>query len=157
MWTTTPWTLPANIAIAANPKELYVMIGTEGTNYIVAKSRMDDFTGLTGMSNVILAEFYGSDLDGIYYSSPLEAKVPKQADLAKYHRVLLSDSFVSVSEGTGLLHVAPGHGLEDYRLGKMNRMPIFSPVDQHSGSQRRLEPSRAKRFLMRRTRRCSPS
>ena len=132
IWTTTPWTLPANIAIAANPKEAYVTIGSEGAKYIVAKGRLDEFVGATGISSVVLSEFYGSELDGVYYSSPLEGSIPMQAEFAKYHRVILDEGFVSVSEGTGLLHVATGHGLEDYRLGKRNRLPVFSPVDQHS-------------------------
>jgi isoleucyl-tRNA synthetase len=55
-----------------------------------------------------------------------------QKEFAKAHKVILDEGFVSVSDGTGLLHVAPGHGLEDYRLGKKNKLPIFSPVDSHS-------------------------
>lgn len=132
VWTTTPWTLPANVAIAANPKEVYVCVASEGKNYILTKSRLDAFTEATGISNVLTSEFYGSELEGVRFLSPLKNEIPMQSEIAKYHKVILSESFVSVSEGTGLLHVAPGHGSEDYKLGKQNKLPIISPVDAHA-------------------------
>ncbi|MDE1832994.1 MAG: isoleucine--tRNA ligase [Candidatus Micrarchaeota archaeon] len=132
IWTTTPWTLPANVAIAVNPEQLYVLTVGEGEDYVVAKERLDQFAAATNTNLVIKKEFYGSELIGTLYTSPLAEQIPKQKALAKYHRVVGSASFVSINEGTGLLHVAPGHGLEDYRLGKQNKLPIFSPVDLHA-------------------------
>ncbi len=129
VWTTTPWTLPANIAIAANPKELYVAVRVEGKTLIMAKQRLDALADTIGKSFTIISEFYGSELDGIYYITPLEAKMERQKELRKYHKIILSESFVSMSEGTGLVHTAPGHGIEDYALGLANRLPIFSPVN----------------------------
>ncbi len=128
VWTTTPWTLPANVAIAANPKELYVMIKVGSRNLILAKPRLQAFSDAIKESFTVLSEFYGSELDGIMYTSPLEAQVEKQKELRKYHRVVLSEGFVSMDDGTGLVHVAPGHGIEDYVLGKEKSLPIFSPV-----------------------------
>ncbi|MCL5239674.1 MAG: isoleucine--tRNA ligase [Candidatus Marsarchaeota archaeon] len=132
VWTTTPWTLPANIAIAANPKEMYVLAKLDGASYVLAKERLDEFANVMKSSAVVLKEFYGSELDGIKYLSPLEEKVPMQKELRKYHRIILSETFVTVSEGSGLLHVAPGHGVEDEKLGKEYRLPVFSPVDVHA-------------------------
>ncbi len=132
VWTTTPWTLPSNIAIAVNPKEIYVVIGTGNEHYIVAKERLDDFAKAVDTNAVVRAEFYGSELKGVCFTSPLEKEVPMQKQLAEHHKVILSESFVNVKEGTGLLHVAPGHGPEDYKLGKENGMPAFSPIDQHA-------------------------
>ncbi|MDE1871237.1 MAG: isoleucine--tRNA ligase [Candidatus Micrarchaeota archaeon] len=132
VWTTTPWTLPSNVAIAVNPKELYVVMRSGATHYIMAKERLDAFVEQANINAVLNAEFYGSELEGIYFTSPLENEVPKQKELAEYHRVILSESFVNVKEGTGVLHVAPGHGPEDYKLGKQHRMPTFSPIDQHA-------------------------
>ena len=132
IWTTTPWTLPANMAVAANPKEMYVVAKVEGKSYVLAKERLDSFLGLIGTSAVVTKEFYGSELDGTSYTSPLETLVPKQKDFRKYHKVLMSETFVNVAEGSGLLHVAPGHGAEDAKLGKLSRIPIFSPVDEHA-------------------------
>ncbi|MDE1855451.1 MAG: isoleucine--tRNA ligase [Candidatus Micrarchaeota archaeon] len=132
VWTTTPWTLPANVAIAVNPKELYVIAKIEGRNYVVAKERLDEFASMMKQSAVVTKEFYGSELEGIRFVSPLEDKVPMQKELRKYHKVILSETFVTVSEGSGLLHVAPGHGIEDEKLGREHRLPMFSPVDTHA-------------------------
>lgn len=132
VWTTTPWTLPSNIAIAVNPKEIYVIMRSGKDHYILAKNRLDAFVEQANMSAVLNAEFYGSELKDVYFKSPLEKEIPMQQTLAQYHRVILSESFVNVNEGTGVLHVAPGHGPEDYKLGKENGMPVFSPIDQHA-------------------------
>ena len=132
VWTTTPWTLPSNIAIAVNPKELYVNVRVHRDNYIVAKDRLESFASSINASPVITEEFYGSELEGTSYTSPLEKEVPIQKTFSKYHKVILSESFVNVGEGTGLLHVAPGHGPEDYKLAKQYKLPIFSPVDEHA-------------------------
>ncbi len=126
VWTTTPWTLPANVSIAVNPKELYVLINSGGRNLIVAKSRLDAFGEMVRENFVIKSEFYGSELVGLYYTSPLASKISKQAELAKYHKVIGEEGVVSMEEGTGVLHVAPGHGIEDYTLGMRNKLPIVS-------------------------------
>ncbi len=132
VWTTTPWTLPSNVAIAVNPKELYVIMRSGKEHYILAKERLDSFVEQANISAVLNAEFYGSELKGVYFTSPLEKEVPKQKELSEYHKVIMSESFVNVGEGTGVLHVAPGHGPEDYKLGRENKMPAFSPIDQHA-------------------------
>ncbi len=132
IWTTTPWTLPANMAIAANPKARYVVVESNGENYIISKERLNAFVEATNANVIIKKEFYGSELGGLQYSNPLENKIPVQSKFSKYHKVLLNEDLVSISEGTGLLHVAPGHGPEDYKLGKENNIPIFSPVDEHA-------------------------
>jgi len=131
IWTTTPWTLPANMAVAADAKELYVKVKISGKSLIMMKSRFEEVFKSVDESAVIESEFYGSELEGVKYVSPLEGKVPKQKEFRKYHKVILEENFVSSGEGSGLVHIAPGHGPEDYAIGKKNRMPIFSPVDQH--------------------------
>ncbi|MEM0149754.1 MAG: isoleucine--tRNA ligase [Candidatus Micrarchaeaceae archaeon] len=132
VWTTTPWTLVSNVAIAVNPKELYVVAEISGENYIIAKGRLEDFSAATGANLIIKSEFYGSELEGTCYESLFAGDVPAQAAISKYHKVIASESFVSANEGTGLLHVAPGHGPEDFKLGKEHRLPVLSPVDEHS-------------------------
>lgn len=129
VWTTTPWTLPANISIAANPKELYVLASAVGKDLIIAKSRLEAVSAAMDESLVIKKEFYGSELAGAAYVSPLEERVPMQKNLRKHHKIVFSEDLVSMNEGTGLVHIAPGHGLEDYNLGKANGLPVFSPVD----------------------------
>jgi isoleucyl-tRNA synthetase len=130
VWTTTPWTLPANMAIAAHSKEPYVLAKLGERRLIFAKSRLDFVSGALNASAVVEAEFYGSELDGIAYLSPLEPKVGKQREFRKYHRVVMAEELVTASEGTGLVHIAPGHGLEDYLVGKRCKLPVFSPVDE---------------------------
>ncbi|MGC8496019.1 MAG: isoleucine--tRNA ligase [Candidatus Micrarchaeia archaeon] len=132
VWTTTPWTLVSNVAIAANPKELYVLASAQKGVFVVAKNRLDEFSAAIGESLVVTKEFYGSELEGTTYESLFGSDVQVQEKIKKYHKVILSESFVTASEGTGLLHVAPGHGPEDYKLGKMNKLPIISPIDDHA-------------------------
>ncbi len=132
IWTTTPWTLPANMAVAANPKELYVKARFGERKLIVAKSRFEQVVQNIGESAIIEAEFYGNQLDGIYYTNPLEGKVAEQKKFRKWHKVLLAEEMVKTDEGSGLVHIAPGHGFEDYLLGKKNKIPIFSPVNEQA-------------------------
>ena len=132
IWTTTPWTLPANMSVAANPNEQYVKAKIGGKDLIFAKNRLDSVVSNLNESAIIEEEFYGKELEGIYYISPLEDEVPIQKSFRKYHKVIFSETMVSMSEGSGLVHIAPGHGLDDYKLGKENKIPAFSPVDQHS-------------------------
>jgi isoleucyl-tRNA synthetase len=128
VWTTTPWTIPSNVAVAANPKAVYVRAMLDGMSVIVAKDRLDKVAAALNKSVIVDKEFYGSELDNIYYTSPLEGKVSKQKELRRYHKVVFSESLVSMEEGTGLVHIAPGNGIEDYVLGKKNKLPVFCPV-----------------------------
>lgn len=128
VWTTTPWTIPGNVAIAANPKERYVIARLGDKRLVIAKERLDTLSAVLNESAIIESEFYGSDLDGIYYTSPLESKMDMQKSLRRYHKIILSDSLVTMTEGTGLVHIAPGSGIEDYMLAQKAKLPIFSPV-----------------------------
>ena len=130
VWTTTPWTLPANMAVAANPEEKYAMVRFGDRSIIMAKDRVEFVSRYIKESAIVEAEFYGSELMGIAYLSPLEDLVPEQRSFRKHHTVVMAKELVDVAEGSGLVHIAPGHGLEDYAIGKRNRMPIFSPIDE---------------------------
>ncbi len=132
IWTTTPWTLPSNMFVVASSKALYVRIKMGDRELILAKDRIDAFSKQINENFTILGEFYGSELDGIFYTNPLEEKVPKQKEYRKYHKVLFSEEMVSMEEGTGLVHAAPGNGIEDYNLGVRNKMPVFSPINPDS-------------------------
>ncbi|MGC8623137.1 MAG: isoleucine--tRNA ligase [Candidatus Micrarchaeia archaeon] len=128
IWTTTPWTIVSNIAIAANPKALYVLARVGERKYIIAKELFDRVVAAINQNAEVISEFYGSELDGLRYLHPLENFIPKQKEFRKYHRVVMSEATVILDEGTGLVHTAPGHGLEDYLIGKKNKLPIFSPI-----------------------------
>ncbi|MCL5433495.1 MAG: isoleucine--tRNA ligase [Candidatus Marsarchaeota archaeon] len=145
IWTTTPWTIVSNVAIAVNPEERYVLAFSNDENYIIAKARFDKVVAAIDKSLIVKAEFYGSELADIYYVSPLEEKVPEQKEMRRYHKVILSKEFVTMDDGTGLVHIAPGHGPEDYKLGIANKLPIFSPIgadgayDEHAGAYKGLK------------------
>ncbi len=155
IWTTTPWTLPANVAVAVNPKELYVLARAGERNIIVAKQRLEVVVDAIDESATVLSEFYGSELAGMKYISPLEDIVPKQKEMRNYHKVVMSEELVTMAEGTGIVHIAPGHGLDDYAVGMKNRLPILSPVTSDgkytddAGSYRGMAvPSDANRKVM---------
>ncbi len=124
IWTTTPWTIPANLAIAANPKEVYVLARSGDRSYIMAKKRLENVSEVTGKEFEVVKEFYGSELNGVKYSSPIEHLVPIQKEMRRYHRVLMAEEMVSMDDGTGLVHMAPAHGIEDYKVCKRYKLPV---------------------------------
>jgi isoleucyl-tRNA synthetase len=130
IWTTTPWTLPANVAVAVNPAFTYARVaakkdGREETLWIADElvesvlkmGRYQDYT--------VLEKVSGSDLVGTEYTSPLAGQVPHQAEIR--HRVVAAD-YVEL-ENTGLVHIAPGHGWDDYLIGIQEGLEVFCPVD----------------------------
>jgi isoleucyl-tRNA synthetase len=132
IWTTTPWTIPSNMAVAANPKELYVKAKIGKMRLILAKNRLDAVAEMLKESAIIESEFYGSELSGVYYIHPLEDEIPEQKKFRKYHKIILDEGFVSTVEGSGLVHIAPGHGIDDFNAGRKNKIKIFCPLDQHA-------------------------
>lgn len=130
IWTTTPWTLPANVAVAVakdfeyakvlakkdGPEEL-LWIAEPLVKAVLKKARYKDFT--------ILETKKGADLAGWKYDSPLRSQVPLQRDID--HKVVVAD-FVTL-ENTGMVHIAPGHGWDDYVLGTKKGLAIVCPVD----------------------------
>ena len=124
IWTTTPWTIPANLAVAVNPDEVYVIAESFGRKFIVAKQRLEKLSEEAGMELSPISEFYGRELSGIRYRSPIEELVPIQKSMRRYHKVLMAKELVSMEEGTGLVHMAPAHGIEDYKVCKRYRLPV---------------------------------
>lgn len=127
IWTTTPWTLPANLAVMVHPDKTYVRAEVDGERLIIAKERVLAVLGKKEYR--ILDEFLGKILEGVAYKAPLLAETNAKIG-GKLHRVVLSAEHVSMAEGTGLVHTAPGHGEEDYEVGQQYGLPVFSPVDQ---------------------------
>lgn len=122
VWTTTPWTLPGNAAIAVNPKVDYVEVSLgSGEIYILAKNRLNS---LKNRFNII-KETKGKNLVGLEYEPLIGfAKTDKLS-----FRVVAAD-FVSTEEGTGLVHIAPAFGEDDMRVGKENNLPVLLTVDE---------------------------
>lgn len=134
IWTTTPWTLVGNIAVMVHPSYQYVKVKVENEVWIVAKERLNAVIAVTEKLNlnpIILEEFSGLKLDGLKYIHPLLEKVPKQKEFKDAHRVVMSDKFVTLEDGTGLVHCAPGHGPQDFEVGKQYNLPIFCPVAEN--------------------------
>jgi len=134
IWTTTPWTLPANLLIAVHPKEIYVVQeftspkvgGTSASRtetLVLAEKLVPQFSAATGFepTGEPMQSFPGDKLEGIGAQHPF---LPRTA------MVLLAE-FVTMDSGTGAVHIAPGHGEDDYVLGSKNGFPILSPVDDH--------------------------
>jgi len=119
-WTTTPWTLPANVALAIAPEAIYVEVEIDGERLIMAKELVG--SALTGDYRVI-REFSGSDLVGIAYEPPY-----RLIDDPRSYRVHPA-GFVNMEEGTGIVHTAPAFGEDDYNLGREKGLPFFHPVD----------------------------
>jgi isoleucyl-tRNA synthetase len=121
IWTTTPWTLPANQAVALNPELDYAVVQVNGAEerLILAEALMKDTLGRCGVDDYrVVAYCKGSDLEGIKLRHPfLEREVP----------VILGDH-VTLDAGTGCVHTAPGHGQEDYAVGLKYNLPVDNPV-----------------------------
>ncbi len=138
IWTTTPWTLPANLAIAVDPKERYIVQEFEVAHasglrdsgnrdgratLVLAEKLIPRFSAATGLEPVgkPLASFPGANLEGVKARHPfLDRDVP-----------VFTAGFVTMDSGTGAVHIAPGHGADDYILGMEHKLPILSPVDDH--------------------------
>src|SRR6184192_3674473 len=122
IWTTTPWTLPANLAIAVDPNVEYEILSNQNERVLVARGLRDQFIQQTGFAaleglNVRL----GKQLVGLQAQHPF---------LDRKSTILAAD-FVTMDTGTGCVHIAPGHGEDDYWLGRANGLEILSPVDDH--------------------------
>ncbi|MFA9197516.1 MAG: class I tRNA ligase family protein, partial [Aliarcobacter sp.] len=121
VWTTTPWTLPANLAVAVHPSMTYVLSEDgKGRKVWMAKSRLEAVGKVAGCELKVLREVKGVELEKRSYRHPL---------LQKEGCVLVAD-FVTADSGTGLVHIAPGHGHEDYVLGRKHGLEPFSPVNE---------------------------
>jgi isoleucyl-tRNA synthetase len=130
IWTTTPWTLPANVAVMVHPDFMYAKVRAAGETFIVAEGRVGEVCKDLGVPYEVLETMPGSDLKGLRYIAPLSEEVPKQSALAPAHLVVLSEKYVTLDEGTGCVHCAPGHGEEDHEVGEENGLPDFCPVDE---------------------------
>jgi isoleucyl-tRNA synthetase len=129
IWTTTPWTLPANAFVMAHPEMVYVRVRVGGEVLILAKARLEAVMREAGVEDYeVIEEFPGSRLEGIEYRHPLEGLVPAQGELSKYHRVVMAPEAVTPNEGTGLVHSAPGHGDVDFEVAKKLGVPAVSLV-----------------------------
>src|SRR6266581_1569850 len=121
IWTTTPWTLPANLAVAYNSTFSYSQVRVGNETYILSTMLLSAVAEKCGWSGFEIVR----SLDAVQLSQ-IEFQHPF---CARTGRLFAGDAFVANDTGTGFVHIAPGHGLEDYQLGLANGLPIYSPVD----------------------------
>ncbi|CCI03274.1 isoleucine--tRNA ligase [Microcystis aeruginosa] len=121
IWTTTPWTLPGNLAVALNPELNYSVVETSESNYlIVATDLVEKLADTFNTTLTIKATVKGLELEHTKYRHPL---------FDRESAILIGGDYVTTDSGTGLVHTAPGHGQEDYIVGQRYGLPILSPVD----------------------------
>ena len=120
-WTTTPWTLPGNVLLAVNEEIIYLLVSHEGANYIVAKDRVE--TVFADKEYQILKELNVSDLVDLNYS-PV---TPYFKDWQNAFRIVTAD-FVTTEEGTGIVHIAPAFGEDDYKVGEAEGIELLQHV-----------------------------
>jgi isoleucyl-tRNA synthetase len=121
IWTTTPWTLPGNLAVALNPELNYSVVETSESNYlIVATDLVEKLAETFNTTLTIKATVKGKELEHTKYRHPL---------FDRESAILIGGDYVTTDSGTGLVHTAPGHGQEDYIVGQRYGLPILSPVD----------------------------
>lgn len=121
IWTTTPWTLPANLAVAVHEKIGYALVENNGKRIIVAQDRIEALGKLTEREWKVVKALSGKELVGLEYTHPFLTDDRK--------RQVFHGDFVTAESGTGLVHIAPGHGNDDYLLGMREGLEILSPVD----------------------------
>jgi isoleucyl-tRNA synthetase len=119
VWTTTPWTLPGDVAVAVHPDLEYAIVKFRGREAIVAPQRLDECRKRFPLGETA-GTIKGRELEGQKYRHPLYG----------HECPIVTASYVTVSDGTGLVHTAPGHGAEDYETGVKYNLPVLSPVDE---------------------------
>ncbi len=122
IWTTTPWTLPANLAIAVHPGETYTAVEVDGEALVVAQALAAPFIYLDGVKG------RGAPSALALSGEAVAGTVCRHPWIEREISVVTAD-FVAMDTGTGLVHIAPGHGEEDYDLGRKMGLPIYNPVD----------------------------
>jgi isoleucyl-tRNA synthetase len=123
IWTTTPWTIPANLAIAVHPNFKYSIVAADDNKkYLMASDLVEQVAGDIGMQNYrIEAELPGVRLEGVKFRHPI---------FDRSSPVVFAD-YVTLDQGTGLVHTAPGHGREDFETGKIYDLGVLCPLDEN--------------------------
>ncbi len=136
IWTTTPWTIPFNLAVMVNPELDYIKADVDGEKWIVAKALASSLiNGVANKNFKILDEFKGEKLEGVEYIHPFYDDLKEIYDKLKQkspniHTIVLSEEYVDTSAGSGLVHCAPGCGPEDYEVGYKYKIAPFNNLDE---------------------------
>ncbi len=135
IWTTTPWTIPSNMAVFVHPEFEYAKVDVDGETLIIAEQLLGSVMETAGYEEEeynVKEIVKGEELESLKYETPFLEEVPKQKELDKeegVHLVHTSTELVTLEDGTGLVHAATGHGPEDYEETRPLGLPVFSPLD----------------------------
>jgi isoleucyl-tRNA synthetase len=128
VWTTTPWTLPSNVAVAVNPELEYSEVTTDahpGRRFVIASARVDAAESILGGKPTVVATMPGTALVGLRYERPFDlVPLPTEGDA----QVVVAGNFVTATDGSGLVHMAPAFGADDYAAGIANGLAMLRPV-----------------------------
>ena len=122
VWTTTPWTLLANVALCVNPNEEYLKVESMGYKFIIASALANK---VLGDEYKVLETYKGTDLENIEYEQLLPFIKPDKKAF-----FVTCDNYVTMEDGTGIVHIAPAFGQEDYEVGRKYDLPVVNPVDE---------------------------
>jgi isoleucyl-tRNA synthetase len=123
-WTTTPWTVPSNAGLAVHPGLTYVEVARDGRRYIVAEARAE---AIFGENADIVNKMQGSELVGMRYARPLDLVAAPEDPQNGW--TVVGEDFVSAADGTGIVHMAPAFGADDYAAGQRHGLPMLNPID----------------------------
>lgn len=122
IWTTTPWTLPANQAISVHPEFKYAVVTADQERWVVAEGMLESLRSLWKMELPVEKTFTGKELEGVICKNPLMGR----------DSLVICGEHVTLEAGTGCVHTAPAHGEDDFAVGKKYELPVLCPVD-HQG------------------------
>lgn len=132
IWTTTPWTIPSNVAIAVHPETEYTLLERDGRLYLVAAPLAAPVAASLKWEPRAVGKAKGSDLVGLRYAHPLaremRGELTAEEEAGSFR--IVAGNYVTMDAGTGLVHTAPGHGEDDFVTGRRENLPILSPVDE---------------------------
>ena len=134
-WTTTPWTLPSNVALCVNPEDTYCKVkAADGYTYYMAEALLDKVLGKLGTEETpayeVLETYKGTDLEGKAYVPLYECTAKEAEKQHKKAHYVVCDSYVTMSDGTGIVHIAPAFGEDDGRVGRKYGLPVVKFVDE---------------------------
>ncbi len=122
IWTTTPWTLPANVAVAVNDRLEYSFVkDSSGKILIIADDLVNEICEKLSLKGNVLATVKGQALSGMTYCNPVMNSISP---------VVVGGEYITTETGTGLVHTAPGHGVDDFNTGRKHNLPLLCPVDE---------------------------
>ena len=135
LWTTMPFTVVTDEMVGVKPDEEYVVVNVGSERWIVATIRLEDIMDELGIKGYKVEDrIKGSGLDGLKYEYPLARQIPAQVEIDKDKRVhsVVTEDFVDVTTGSGIVHLSPANGEEDFEVAKRRGIPIFNPINDQA-------------------------